>query len=57
MTKTKAFLLVASKLKVIPMYLEDMWHKDEGGRDKHILVDLGLSDSQNELVMSRRAYN
>lgn len=54
MTKTKAFRLITSKLKVTPIDWEDIWYKDEGGRDKCMQVDLGLYNSQNELVMNRR---
>jgi len=53
-TKTKSFRLITSKLKVEPIDWEEIWYKDEGGRDKCMQVEVGLYNSSSEAVLNRR---
>lgn len=53
-SKTKPFRLITSKLKVEPIDWEEIWYKDEGGRDKCMQVEVGLYNSSSELVLNRR---
>jgi len=53
-TKTNSFKLITYKLGIVPIDWEDIWYKDEGGRDKCMQVQVGLMNHKNEFVQSRR---
>jgi len=51
---TKGFQVVKFKLVIEEGEWEDLWYKDEGGRDKCMHVVVGLYDNKRSLVHNRR---
>jgi len=51
---TKGFQVVKFKLVIEEGEWEDLWYKDEGGRDKCMHVTVGLYDNKRSLVHNRR---